>query len=278
LELGVIGLIGDPVAHSLSPAFQQAAFDALGLPIRYELWETPADAFPERLQRIRAGAALGANVTVPHKERAFGAMDTVSDVARRIGAVNTVVRRGQSLHGDNTDAHGFVVPLLERGIALGDVHAVVVGAGGAARAVIVALLTAGARQVTVVNRTAERAERLATELDDARLRARPMTALDTLAPEAGLLVNATALGWADHDAPVTAEVMHMWAADALAYDLTYRDTPFLRLARAAGLETLDGLGMLVHQGARSFALWTNQAAPVDLMWQAAIAARAMRGG
>src|SRR3712207_2188765 len=110
-----IGLIGDPVEQSLSPAFQQAAFDMLGLHIRYELWQTLTEQLPERLEEIRSGAALGAHVTVPHKEAVFCLVDEVSPVARRAGAVNTVSVSEGRLVGDNTDVHGFIVPLVERG-------------------------------------------------------------------------------------------------------------------------------------------------------------------
>jgi shikimate dehydrogenase len=274
----VIGLIGDPVAQSLSPAFQQRAFDELRLALRYELWHTPAAEFPERLERIRSGKALGANVTVPHKELAFRAVDAVSDVARRVGAVNTIARRDGRLYGDNTDAYGFSVPLRERGLPFEEVSAVVVGAGGAARGVVVALLDAGIAHVTVVNRTTERAIALARDMQHERASALGMDALHSVASEAGLLVNATALGWNSEMSPVTRAVMQAVPPGAIAYDLTYRDTPFLALARACGVDTIDGLPMLVHQGARSFELWTGLEAPVDVMWQAAVAARAERGG
>ncbi|MDQ3549328.1 MAG: shikimate dehydrogenase, partial [Chloroflexota bacterium] len=153
-----IGLIGDPVEHSLSPSFQQPAFDALGLSIRYELWHTPLEKLPARLDDIRGGRALGANVTVPHKEAAFALMDAVSDVARRAGAVNTISLRDGRLVGDNTDVHGFIVPLRERGFEFHASRAVILGAGGAARGVAIALLDAGIARLTIVNRTRQRAE------------------------------------------------------------------------------------------------------------------------
>jgi len=273
-----IGLIGDPVEHSLSPAFQQPAFDALGLDIRYELWPTTLEMLPGRLDDLRAGRALGANVTVPHKEAAFAAMDDVSDLARRVGAVNTIVPRRGRLFGDNTDVHGFLVPLRERGARLDELEAVIIGAGGAARGIVVALLDAGVSRVNLLNRTAGRAERLAAELQDDRVVAARSEVALALAPRTGLLVNATSIGWHGDTLPVDPDVFLALPRDALAYDLTYRETPFLRAAGAAGIATIDGLPMLVHQGARSFELWTGRPAPVEVMWAAAVAARAARGG
>lgn len=275
---GRIGLIGDPVEHSLSPAFQQPALDALGLDIRYELWHTSAAQLPERVADLRAGHALGANVTVPHKEAAFTLMDEVSDVARRAGAVNTIVPRDGSLYGDNTDVYGFIVPLRERGLTFATLDAIIVGAGGAARGVAVALLDAGVRSLTIVNRTPARAEAIVAALADDRLRAGSLDDAGEACAGAGLIVNATSLGWHAEAAPLDGASFAAAAPGAIGYDLTYRDTPFLRAARDAGLAPLDGLAMLVHQGARSLELWTGREAPVALMWQAALAARAARGG
>lgn len=273
-----IGLIGDPVEHSLSPAFQQPAFDALGLDIRYELWHTTSAQLPGRLDELRAGRARGANVTVPHKESAFALMDDVSDVARRAGAVNTIVPRDGTLFGDNTDVHGFIVPLRERGVAFDTLDAVIIGAGGAARGVAVSLLDAGVHSLTILNRTRARAETIVATLSDVRLRAGALDDANVACVGAGLIVNATSLGWNAEVAPLDVDTMARAAPDAIACDLTYRETPFLRSARAAGLAALDGLAMLVHQGARSLELWTGREAPVDLMWQAALAARAAQGG
>lgn len=270
-----VGLIGDPVEHSLSPAFQQPAFDALGMAIRYELWPTPLAELPARLDDLRAGRAIGANVTVPHKEAVFAAMDDVSDLAQRVGAVNTIVRRGDRLYGDNTDAYGFIVPLRDRGVEFSRLDAVVLGAGGAARGVVVALLDAGVQRVHVLNRTVERARRMVAEIDDPRLMS-GSTGDDSGITGAGLIVNATSLGWHDDALPIDREAFDRLARDAIAYDLTYRETAFLRAARAAGLAAIDGLPMLVHQGARSFELWTGRPGPVDVMWSAAVQARAAR--
>jgi shikimate dehydrogenase len=267
----LVGLIGYPVEHSLSPAFQQAAFDALGIPARYELWPTPVEALAARFRSLRATGVLGANVTVPHKEAAFTRVDQISDRARRAGAVNTVVNRDGALYGDNTDVAGFAAPLRERGLVLGELAVVVLGAGGAARGVLAALAEAGCRHVTVANRTISRAQELAAAfgVDVGSLDER-------LAPRlarADLLVNATSVGWDGESLPLHAALLDVLPASAIVYDLTYRDTPLLESARRRGLATIDGLRMLVHQGAESFRLWTGCEPPFEVMWRAALAAR-----
>lgn len=270
----VVGLIGYPIAHSLSPAFQQAAFDALGIPARYELWPTPPEAVEERFRALRAPEVLGANVTAPHKQAAFARVDQVAARARRAGAVNTVVNREGVLHGDNTDVPGFLAPLRERGVPLTDLVVVVLGAGGAARGVLVALEDAGCRQITVANRTPERARELAAAFGVATA---PLDdTLGAVLRHADLLVNATSVGWDGTTLPLDAALLGELPASAIVYDLTYHDTPLLRAARRHGLATVDGLAMLVHQGAEAFRLWTGREPPLDVMWRAALAARQER--
>jgi len=270
-----IVLIGDPVAHSLSPHFQQPAFDALNINVRYELAQTSTSELPRRMQQLRDGLFAGANVTIPHKEAVFAMMDRVSLIAQRAGAVNTIVLDGDELFGDNTDVHGFSSSLDDIDFTFESQHAVILGAGGAARGVAVALLEAGIGSLTILNRTVSRAESIAATLDDARISTASVDDARQKCIGAHMLVNATALGWHD-DLPVDRDVFAILSPNAIAYDLTYRETPFLTAARAAGLATVDGLAMLVHQGARSFELWTGRQAPLDVMWQAAVAERVAR--
>lgn len=275
-----VGLIGDPVEHSLSPAFQQAAFDALGIAARYELWPTPADDVAARIDGLRQAAFLGANVTLPHKGIAFDLVDEPTERARRARAVNTIVNRGGRLLGDNTDIPGFVAPLHERGLDLREARAVVLGAGGAARAVLVALLMAGCTQIALANRTPQRAAALiATLRVPVPIWFGPIDhSLTEWLAEATLLVNATAIGWQDGSLPLPEALLATLPPEALVYDLTYRDTPLLLAAHERGLATQDGLAMLVHQGAESFRLWTGQEPPLDVMWAAARAARDEHAG
>ena len=273
-----LGLIGDPVAHSLSPAIQGAALAALGLEATYELWPTPATELPARVAALRAPDVLGANVTVPHKLAVMDLLDAVSPLARRAGAVNTIVHQDGRLAGDNTDVHGFATSLLAACPNAGVRPALVLGAGGAARAVVLALEAMGVTRITVANRNPARAERLAADLAPTPLR---VVAADeaTLRRElvrVALLINATSLGWHPGETPLPLDLLAVLAPNCFVVDLTYRDTDLLVAARARGLRTLDGLPMLVHQGARALELWTGRQAPLAVMLDAAARARDAR--
>jgi shikimate dehydrogenase len=271
-----VGLIGNPVNQSLSPVFQQVAFDAAGIETTYELWLTEEDQVSATIDSLRGPDFIGANVTVPYKPHACQEVDELSERARRAGAVNTIVNRDGQLFGDNTDIPGFRAPLIEHGVDLAAANVVVLGAGGAARGVVVALLEAGCRAITVANRTSERAESLRDDLDLGINVTSLGDDLDAVLPDATLLVNSTAMGWSDDDLPISRDQLALLHSGAIVYDLTYKQTAFLRIAAAAGFETIDGLPMLVHQGAESFRLWTGQEPPLNAMWQAAVEARDAR--
>jgi len=269
-------VIGNPVAHSLSPALHQPALDERGIPAIYERWHTLGADLASRVESLRDPEILGASVTVPHKIAVMSMIDEVSPAARRAGAVNTIVNRGGALFGDNTDIYGFGVTVSD---ALGGRTpqiAIVLGAGGAARAVVLALEAARAAEIVVANRDDGRARQLAQDLQPAPVQ--PMRLDDEFLtrelPRADLLVNATSLGWHPGETPVALPYLDLLPASAVVADLTYRDTDLLLAARARGLETADGLSMLVHQGARAFELWTGSPAPVETMLAAARAARA----
>lgn len=270
-------LIGHPVAHSVSPAFQQAALDHYSLAARYEALDVEPSAIKKALEGLRDGLVLGANITVPHKESVVPLLDEMVDEARLVGAVNTIHNSGGRLVGHNTDGAGFLRALREG--ARFDVRgksALVLGAGGSARAVCTALAREGVASIVVANRTIARAETLAQAV-------RPMVAsaqavalerdsIAQAAASAQLIVNCTSLGMSggpDPDAsPIPASAVPQ---GALVFDLVYnpRATPLLRDAAAAGARTLGGLSMLVYQGAASFELWTGDVAPVEVMFQAA---------
>lgn len=272
-----VGLIGYPLGHSLSPSFQQAALDSCGIVARYELWPTPSAALADVVARLRQPDSLGANVTIPHKEAVLPLVDEVTAAVARLGAANTVIRLADNrLRADNTDLFGFRHALDEAGLPARGATALVLGAGGAARAVLVALVEAGARRLIVANRHPERAQRLINDLDLAALASiaeLEPTTLRPLMPAVNLIVNATAVGWHGDETPLDPDLL---PAGAAVYDLTYRSTALLRAAQARGLATLDGLRMLVYQGARSFELWTGQTAPLAIMLAAAEAALAAR--
>src|SRR5215207_8510920 len=236
-----LGVIGDPVAHSLSPALHQPALDQLSIPAVYERWHTVAADLASRIESLRDSEILGASVTVPHKIAVMGMVDEISPAARRAGAVNTIVNRGGALFGDNTDIYGFGVTVSD---ALGGRTpqvAIVLGAGGAARAVVLALEAAGAAEIVVANRDDERARQLAQDLHPAPVRPMRLDG-DFLSRQlrgAGLLVNATSLGWHPGETPIALSDLDLLPDGAVVADLTYRDTDLLLAARARGFETKD---------------------------------------
>ena len=275
----VVGVIGWPIAHSVSPAMHNAAFRALGLDWCY----VPFPVRPERLSQALAGVRGlglgGINVTVPHKQALLALVDELTPEARAVGAVNTVVVKGETLTGHNTDVGGFLRALGDAGCDAKGLSALVLGAGGAARAVVYALARVGA-QVTLLNRTASRAHDLAREFAalgaGARLEAGPLDeqALRRAAPRAHLIVNTTPLGmWPEVEASPWLEGVP-FPADALLFDLVYnpRETRLMRQARTEGARAVDGLRMLVHQGAEAFELWTGVHPPIEVMYAACTAA------
>lgn len=273
-----LGVIGYPLEHSLSPLFQQPALDHLGLDIRYEAWPTPPDRLAQTVAGLRAPDRLGANVTIPHKEAVIPLLDELDELARRTGAVNTIVNRQGRLLGHNTDVEGFLRALRQdAAFEPAGRRALVAGAGGAARAVVAALIEADAASITVINRTFSRATRLVEELrpGDGRteLRALPDIYASWIASAVGcqLLVNCTPVGLAgtpeEEESPVPIDAI---PAGALVFDLLYRpdETRLMAAARRRGARVLGGLPMLIYQGAASLQLWTGVEPPVDIMSKA----------
>ena len=273
----LLGIIGHPLGHSLSPVFQQAALDHLGIDATYEAWDTPPERLAERVRSLRATPYLGTNVTVPHKEAVARMVDRLHGPAERMGAVNTIVRRDGALHGYNTDVEGFLRSLREDGrFDPKGQCCVVLGAGGSARAVAYALATSGAASILILNRTLERAQELARSLQGSGTRVEAIeTAVGARSPRplvaCALIVNCTSLGMkggpAPNESPLAANQI---PEGTLVVDLVYSPpvTPLLRQAKQAGAGALGGLPMLIYQGAASFALWTGRDAPVDVMFQA----------
>jgi shikimate dehydrogenase len=264
----VVGIIGDPVAHSLSPAMHNAAFRALKLDFAYLAFEVHPAQVRQALDGIRALGIAGVNVTVPHKERVIKWLDAISPTARRAGAVNTIVNRNGRLRGENTDVTGFLRALQEVQFPIRGCRALVVGAGGVARAVLTALADGKAAEVTLANRTVGRARRLARTCHAPALHtlAAPLAALRDrqLLAAVDLVVNATALGLhGERFVPLAYDATPL---SCLFVDLIYgRRTDFLGQAARRRRRTVDGSGMLVHQGAAAFTLWTGRAAPLAVM-------------
>ena len=271
------GIFGFPLDHSISPRFQQAAFDHWSLDVSYEAWPVAADSLEPEVRKLREDGYLGANVTVPHKERIRSHLDGLDPLANALGAVNTIVKEDGRLVGYNTDAHGFMEALKKDGACdPKGLSVLVLGAGGAARAAVFALVDVGVASLTIANRTLARAESLASEFDaaSARVEAVPMEApaLAGACRKADLIVNTTSVGMrhgiAERETPLKASSIR---AQSLVYDLVYNpaETPLLVEAKAAGAKTLGGLPMLVYQGAASFELWTGRPAPIEVMFEAA---------
>jgi shikimate dehydrogenase len=270
-QIRIAGVIGDPVTHSRSPAIHNAAFKQLGLRARYELWPTPAADLAARVTSLRAEHILGANVTLPHKVAVLELLDRLDPEVSAIGAANTIIREPDgTLTGANTDAPAFLESLREDGrYEPAGQTAVILGASGAARAAAVALVGAGVARLFIVNRSLDKAEALLGDLLAATTAA-PL--LFALAPgdaelagalaSAGLVVNATSLGWHGDEMPLAAELV---PPGALIFDLVYRPTRLLQAAAERGARPLDGSGMLVRQAALAFERWTGQMAPLDVM-------------
>ena len=271
-------LIGHPVAHSLSGAMQQAAFDQLGIDARYELWDRAPIDLGDAVTELRTDDFLGANVTIPHKERVVPMVDRLTEEAQATGAVNTITREGKRLVGHNTDVPGFRVA-LDRLVGKQKMprQAVVLGAGGGARAVVYGLITEGFQRVIVFNRHLHRAEGLVKHFGRSaahmELRAMPWheSIIESELAKTKVLVNATSIGLTAEVSPVPATALH---DDLLVLDLIYARTVLLRDAEAAGATTADGELMLLHQGAAAFTLWTGQPAPLELMQSKLAEARA----
>jgi shikimate dehydrogenase len=276
----VLGIIGFPIGHSISPEFQQAALDYCGIDATYEAWEVAPHDLADFVQGLRRPDVLGINVTVPHKQAVIPYLDEVDQWATEAGAVNTIVNRAGRLTGHNTDGYGFLKALREAGgFEPQGRRVLVLGAGGAARGVVLALLREGISQLIVANRTLLRAQalvQLAIQRGVAG-QAIPLgwSELALAAVHSDLIVNCTTIGMAHGpDAKGTPLLMYQIPPAALVYDLVYNplETPLLREAARAGAGVLGGIQMLVYQGAASFEMWTGRPAPVDVMLKAAMEA------
>jgi shikimate dehydrogenase len=252
------GVLGWPVAHSRSPAMHNAAFRELGLDWRYGKLPVPPALFEETARALPGSGYRGANVTIPHKEAALDIAEDASDAAREIGAANTLTFADRAVRADNTDAGGLLDALGEPPARM---RALVLGAGGSAAAAVWALGQAGASEVAIWNRTPERARELAERLG-ASFAERP--------GPCDLLVNATSVGLRPQDSLDELPLAGL-EPPPLVVDLVYGEhaPPVSAWAETGGARVVDGLEVLVHQGARSFEIWTGREAPVEIMLDAA---------
>jgi len=268
----VVGVFGHPVGHSLSPAMHNAAFAALRLSYIYVPFPVRPEELGPAVRSLPVLGIVGVNVTIPHKESVLPFLDEITAEAQDVGAVNTIHCAEGRLLGDNTDGFGFAEPLREMGVDLAGKPVVVLGAGGAARAVVFRLAREGAR-ITLVNRTHVRARRLAQAVAEAGLdavrvlRADDRQELGDAVAGAELLVHTTSVGMHPATEALPSVPVEAFHPDLLVYDLVYNpiETRLLKEAQARGCATLSGLKMLVYQGAAAFRRWTGVWPPTDVM-------------
>ena len=280
-----LGIIGYPIQHSISPVFQQAALDYLGIDATYEKWEVTSEEVGDFVTRLRAPDAWGINITLPHKQAVVPLLDEVDEWATTAGAVNTIVNHHGRLIGHNTDGPGFLESLLvETGYDPKGTRALILGAGGAARGIMLALIRGGVDSLVIANRTLERADTLSklsiengVNCESVPISGDPLT---EAALSADLIVNCTSVGMShgpdEYGSPLSADQI---PATAIVNDVVYNplETPLIREAQTAEATTLGGLHMLVYQGALSFQMWTGQDPPVAVMLEAATKEMASRG-
>ncbi len=270
----LLGIIGDPVEHSLSPVMHNAAIASLGLDYIYVPFPVKQGDLSRALSGFTAVDLLGFSITIPHKQDIIPLLTEISDDAANIGAVNTVWRTATGWKGTNTDAVGFIAPLKTMSRNWAQVTPVVLGNGGAARAVIAGLTNLGCREIHVVGRNPDKLARFYQSWSHAPkitslLKIHNWDNLSSLIPATDLLINTTPVGMSPHvDAsPVEEKLMQKLKANAIAYDLIYTPNPtqFLKLAQAQNAITIDGLEMLVQQGVAALEIWLQQPVPVDVM-------------
>jgi shikimate dehydrogenase len=269
-------IFGHPVSHSLSPAMHNSAFSALGLDCAYVAFDISPEEIGKAVQAVRTLGISGVNITIPHKETIIPHLDEVAPDAELTGAVNTVKNDGGKLSGHNTDVGGFLRAVEEElGVKPEGSKVFLAGAGGAARAVMSAFCMNGAEKIYVLNRTHDKALRLASDFGERfrKIKIEPVKFGDVKAIESGLgkadiLVNSTSSGMDGRE--VLDLPLDKMKKTSVVYDLVYkpRETRLVKEARGLGLKAAGGLGMLLYQGVLSFEIWTGKQAPVDVMRKA----------
>lgn len=260
----LLAVLGDPVGHSLSPVLQNAAIRKLGLDWRYMALPVSAAALPAALDGLHVLGVIGLNITIPHKQAVMPLLQAVTPLAQRIGAVNTLLRRPHGWAGDNTDMAGFMAPLQRQGVDLNNKTALVLGGGGSARAVVAGCGALGCGRILVAGRDPQRLQRFLADAQCLanRLEGVPWSGLDDVLASVELVVNTTPVGMSPAIAacPLDPGQLERLSSHAWVYDIIYtpRPTALLRQARARGCPTIDGLAMLVGQGAAALRLWSGR--------------------
>lgn len=267
----LLGVIGYPINHSLSPVMQNAAIAQLGLDYIYVPFAVEPQQLEHAIRGLRAVGVQGFNVTIPHKQAIMPLLSEISPIAARVGAVNTVYRTPTGWGGTNTDVLGFLAPLKSQSLEH-EAIAVVLGNGGAARAVVAGCLELGCSQIAVVGRDRAKLEQFVFQETPSALSMHHWSELVTLLPQTQLVVNTTPLGMHPHVArsPLSEMELSLLPPNAIVYDLIYTPRPTLLLQQATdrGLVAIDGLEMLIHQGAAALNCWLQRSAPVEVMRRA----------
>ena len=272
----VLGIMGFPVSHSLSPVMHNAAIAAMGLDYAYIPLPIAIDHLPSAIAGLKAVQSIqGFNLTIPHKVEVMPLLDEILPIANSVGAVNTVKRVGDRWVGTNTDVAGFLAPLKQMSHDWANTPALILGSGGAAKAVVAACLELGCPMIHVVGRDPKKLKKfhgtMTSQLHDYNLRVHPWASLPHLLEVVGIVINATPVGMAhDPNTPISEAELALLPDHAIAYDLIYtpRPTKFLQLAAARGLMAIDGLEMLIHQGAIALEFWLEQPVPIEIMRRA----------
>lgn len=269
----IVGVFGAPVTHTASPAMHNAAFEALGMNWAYLAFPVDPQRLQSALQGARAMGIVGVNLTVPHKILALDFLDGIDAEARKLGAVNTVAIENEKMHGFNTDGYGFLKAVKEEfNLSVRGKRVLVLGAGGAGRAIAVKCALDGATKVTVANRTLAKIEPIAREIHNTKSGFLGLElaadAIRKVIDEVDLVVNATSVGLKDGESLGLGA--KLFSPRLLVYDTIYRpaETELLRVASSAGAKVANGLSMLLHQGARAFEIWTKRKAPLAVMRRA----------
>ncbi|MCA6573710.1 MAG: shikimate dehydrogenase [Pseudanabaena sp. M38BS1SP1A06MG] len=272
----ILGVMGFPVSHSLSPMMHNAAITALGLDYVYVPFPISVADLSSVIAGLKAIKSIqGFNLTIPHKVEVIPLLDEVLPIAQSVGAVNTVRRIDDRWVGTNTDVAGFLEPLKQLDCDWKNMPAIILGCGGAARAVVAACLELSCPVIHVVGRDAKKLKKfhgtMTSQLRDYNLRVHPWSSIPHLLEVAGIVINATPIGMAsDPNTPISEAEITMLPDNAITYDLIYtpRPTKFLQIAAARGLKAIDGLEMLINQGAIALEWWLDQPVPIDIMRQA----------
>ncbi|RJQ44659.1 MAG: shikimate dehydrogenase [Nitrospiraceae bacterium] len=260
----IIGIFGSPIEHTLSPAMHNSAFAAMGLDMCYIPFRVHPEDLPDAVKAVRGLNLTGVNVTVPHKENVIPLLDEIDSEASFIGAVNTVVNSDRKLKGYNTDGRGFMNSLSEAGISVEGKDVLVIGTGGASRAISY-YLTEQASRLLLYDIDRPKAEKLTADLQNIRTNVTLLEKIDAIGSP-HIVINATPLGLKPED-PLPFDPAHISSGMVLC-DLVYKKTRLLKEAESKGAKTIDGSGMLLWQGVLAFELWTGEKPPVDIMRQA----------